>query len=265
MYPHPLFLGITLYDLCVAIGAIGALLLFRLLADKLRLSAKKTNLALSGGVLGIAFGLFTAVLVQAFYNYMAGEAFAISAHTGSTFYGGLLGGIVAFLAVYLGVGARVLPAGEAKKSVAQVSSMAACSIAAAHALGRVGCFFAGCCHGLATDAWYGVYMLTAGARVLPTQLIEALFLIALCAFLCYRVLRGKTDGFFFYLTSYGVFRFFLEYLRGDYRGASLVSFLTPSQLIALVAVGVGISYYLLTDQKAVEAKKENQAPEGEEP
>lgn len=259
MYPYPLFWGITLYDLFVALGAIGALLLFRLLSDKRRLSAKQTNLALVGGVLGIAFGLFTAVLVQAFYNYMAGEAFALVENTGSTFYGGLLGGIAAFLAVYLGGGARLLPVGEAKKSLGQVSSMAACSITAAHALGRIGCFFAGCCHGFVTDAWYGVYMPTAGARVLPAQLIEALFLSALCAFLCYRVLRGKTDGFALYLTAYGVFRFFLEYLRGDYRGASLVSFLTPSQLIALLAVGVGIFYYLLTEQKAGDATEGEEA------
>ena len=80
MYPYPLLFGITLYDLSIALGAAGALLLFRLLSDKLRLSAKKTNLALVGGIAGIVFGLFTAVLVQAFYNFMAGEAFGFSAY-----------------------------------------------------------------------------------------------------------------------------------------------------------------------------------------
>ncbi|MBQ8859696.1 MAG: prolipoprotein diacylglyceryl transferase [Clostridia bacterium] len=252
MYSHELFLGITLYDLCVAIGAVVAFLLFRLLSDRLHLSARVTNLALVGGVVGIAIGLGAATLLQAFYNFMAGEAFAIVENTGSTFYGGLIGGIVGFLAVYLGGGARRLPKGAARASLSLVASMAACSIAAAHGIGRIGCFFAGCCHGIVTEAWYGIYMPAVGARVLPTQLIEAIFLFALAALLYTRAARGKRDGFFLYLTAYGVFRFFLEYLRGDYRGASLVSFLTPSQLIALLMVAVGISYYLLSESKKTE-------------
>ena len=258
MYPNALFFGITLYDLCLALGAVAALVLFRILSDKTHLSARKNNLALVGGLCGFGLGLFTATLLQAFYNYMAGEPFAIVANTGATFYGGLVGGIAAFLAIYLGAGARLLPKGEAKASLAEVSSMAACSITAAHALGRVGCFFAGCCHGVVKDSVFAVYMPTVGARVLPTQLYEAIFLVALCALLCYRVLRGKHDGFFLYLTAYGFFRFFIEYLRGDYRGASLVSFLTPSQLVALLMVAVGISYYLLSDQKKAEQADESE-------
>ena len=262
MYPNELFFGITLYDLFVALGAAAALVLFRLLSDRLHLSARKTNLALLGGALGFVLGLGAATLLQAFYNWMAGEDFAIVANTGATFYGGLIGGTAVFLAVYLGLGARLLPAGEAKASVGTVSAMAACSIAVAHAIGRIGCLFAGCCHGIYTDSFAGVYMPAAGGTVLPTQLYEAIFLLFLGALLCYRVLRGKTDGFFFYLTAYGFFRFFLEYLRGDYRGASLVSFLTPSQLVALLMVAVGMSYYLLTEQKKSE-KKQDSTEEGE--
>ena len=35
---------------------------------------------------------------------------------------------------------------------------------------------------------------------------------------------------------YGIWRFFLEYARADYRGTTLVSFLTPSQLTAVAMV-----------------------------
>ena len=261
MYPNQLFFGITLYDLLVALGAAMALVVFRLLSDRLHLSAKKTNLALFGGVIGFLVGLGAAVLLQAFYNYMAGEAFAIAENTGSTFYGGLLGGTLGFLAIYLGAGSRLLPPKEARESLPIVSSAAACSIAVAHAMGRIGCFFAGCCHGIETDSVFGIYMPSVGARVLPTQLIESAFLFALFALLFVRCARGKQDGFFLYLTAYGVFRFFIEYLRGDYRGASLVSFLTPSQLVALLMVAVGISYYLLSDQKKAEAEADAVAEE----
>lgn len=261
MYPNELFFGITLYDLCLALGVVAALVVFRLLSDKLSLSAQKTNLALGGGLVGVFLGLGTATLLQAFYNFMAGEGFVIAKNTGATFYGGLLGGILGFLAVYLLGGARLLPKGEAKATLPLVSSLAACSIAVAHGIGRVGCFFAGCCHGV--ESPFGIYLPAVGARVLPTQLIEALFLFALAAFLANRALCGKQNGFFLYLTAYGVFRFFLEYLRGDYRGASLVSFLTPSQLVALLMVGVGIVYFLLEDKKPRPNREEvnGEAPE----
>ena len=195
MYPNALFFGITLYDLCLALGAVAALVLFRILSDKTHLSARKTNLALVGGLCGFGLGLFTATLLQAFYNYMAGEPFAIVANTGATFYGGLVGGIAAFLAIYLGAGARLLPKGEAKASLAEVSSMAACSIAAAHALGRIGCFFAGCCYGIPYDGIGAVvYHETPGntplgVALLPVQLIESVLLFLL--FLLLTVLYFK--------------------------------------------------------------------------
>ncbi len=251
MYPYYIFGQFDLYLICITLGAAGCLLLFRLLADRARLSTRLTNLALGGGVAGLSAGLGFAVLFQAFYNFLAGYGFTLDKETGATFYGGLIGGIGAFLAVYF-LGGRLLRDGAYKEDFSLVSSMAACSITLAHACGRIGCFFAGCCHGQVTDAWYGVYMPAVGAKVIPTQLIEAVFLAALSAFLILRVLRGRRDGFPIYLVAYGFFRFFLEFLRGDYRGASPVAFLTPSQFTALILTAVGMLFLLLPKKKGEE-------------
>ena len=251
MYPYYIFGQFDLYLICITLGAAACLLLFRLLADRVRLSTPLTNLALGGGVAGIAAGLGTAVLFQAFYNLLAGYDFSLDGETGATFYGGLIGGIAAFLAVYF-FGGRLLHVGALREEFPRVTSLAACSITLAHACGRIGCFFAGCCHGRETDAWYGVYMPAVGARVIPTQLIEAVFLAALCAFLIFRALREKKDGFPVYLVTYGFFRFFLEFLRGDYRGASPVSFLTPSQFTALILTAAGMLLLLLPKKKGEE-------------
>lgn len=239
MYPYKLFGEFDLYLICLVVGAAGCLLLFRHLSERVGLSARLSNLSLIGGVVGIALGYGCAVLVQSLYDFLAAGVFILDDSTGATFYGGLIGGILGFLAVYLIGGRYLCPDRAHLAAMPTVSSLAACCITAAHACGRVGCFFAGCCHGHATDAWYGVYMPAAGAKVLPTQLIEAVFLAALCAFLIWRLLRGRRDGFALYLTVYGAFRFFIEYLRGDYRGASPIDFLTPSQFVALLFVAVG--------------------------
>ena len=248
MYPYYIFGQFDLYLICITLGAAACLLLFRLLADRVRLSTRLTNLALGGGVAGLAAGLGFAVLFQAFYNFLAGYGFSLDKETGATFYGGLIGGIGAFLAVYF-LGGRLLRDGAYKQEFPRVAAMAACSITLAHACGRLGCFFAGCCHGRVTDAWYGIYMPAVGERVIPTQLIETLFLTALCAFLILRVLRGGQDGFPIYLVAYGFFRFFIEFLRGDYRGASPISFLTPSQFTALILTAVGMLLLLLPQKK----------------
>lgn len=256
MYPYKLFGDFDLYLICLVAGAAGALLLFRYLSERTGLSARVTNLALSGGVLGIALGYGAAVLFQAFYDFLATGEFLLNSDTGATFYGGLVGGILAFLAVYFGGGHFLLPTHEHIAAFPQTASLAACSITLAHACGRVGCFFAGCCHGNETDAWYGIYMPAAGTTVVPTQLLEALFLAALCAFLIFRALHGARDGFPLYMTVYGVFRFFFEYLRGDYRGASPVWFLTPSQFIALLMVAVGILLLLREPKKPAAGERD---------
>ena len=45
--------------------------------------------------------------------------------------------------------------------------------------------------------------------------------------------------------AYGVWRFFIEYLRDDYRGTTLVSALTPSQLTAVIMVASGAALMAL--------------------
>lgn len=48
-----------------------------------------------------------------------------------------------------------------------------------------------------------------------------------------------------YLMAYGVFRFAIEYVRDDYRGASGVAFLTPSQLTAVLLAIFGAALIVL--------------------
>jgi prolipoprotein diacylglyceryltransferase len=119
----------------------------------------------------------------------------------------------------------------------------------AHAFGRIGCFFAGCCHGPETDAWYGIYMYATSlgkkATVVPTQLYEAIFLFALCA-VCFLLVWKKKfrHNLSVYLIAYGIFRFCLEFVRADDRGQFLGS-LTPSQFWSIVMIIAGIALIFL--------------------
>lgn len=244
MYPYDIIPGFDLYALFYTLALISALLILRLLGDKLGLETKMYNFVLAVGVFAIICGYLCSILTQSYYDYLETGVFRFG--TGMTFYGGLLGGIISFVAVYFTVGVRIFREDKLwYRRVPMLENIAACCVAFAHATGRVGCFFAGCCHGKPTDAWYGTYHVNLGYRAVPTQLFEAIFLYALFAFLLYRILHGHSDGHIIYLIAYGVWRFMIEYLRGDDRGMSFLPPLTPSQLLAIFFVAAGIVIYVM--------------------
>lgn len=112
----------------------------------------------------------------------------------------------------------------------------------AHTFGRIGCWCGGCCYGGETDFFLGVYYPPAGAVVHPTQLYEATFLFISFIVFCFFVKKYATEK---YLVSYAVWRFFVEFLRGDSRGASPFGFLTPSQFMSIVMiVGAVIIFFI---------------------
>ncbi len=255
MYPYEIIFGLDLYQICFAVGFFCCLLYFRFWADRRDFSARFQNLCIIAAVVAVVVGIGSAILTQAFYNYVEDGKFAVTNSTGATFYGGLIGGAAIFLLVYFIGGAYLLPKGETKKHFVPLSEIAGGSIALAHGFGRLGCLFAGCCHGAVTDAWYGIYHVTIGAKTVPVQLFEALFLFALVAFLTYRLHKGQHGNLALYLAIYAIWRFFLEYFRHDDRGQTVISFFTPSQLTAVILFVVGIALLLLEDYWREKQKK----------
>lgn len=242
MYPYKIFGDFDLYSILITLGAIGCLVLVRLLADRSKLSDRLTNLTLASGIFGMALGYGGAVLFQAFYNFLASGEFVLG--SGATFYGGLIGGACGFLACYF-LGGHIFCREERPAAhFFTVASLAACAIPFAHGFGRLGCLAVGCCYGLPTDAWYGIYMQNLGYAVIPTQLIEALFLFLLCGLLVCLTLRRTRGVFALYLGAYGVFRFLIEFLRGDPRGEAPIALFTPSQFTALLLLFVAAALYL---------------------
>jgi len=162
------------------------------------------------------------------------------------FYGGLLFG-TAF--VFLYCRRRGLPFGR-------VADVLAAPLALAHAFGRLGCFAAGCCFGVATGQpvpWYAVVFHDEAARTIgtplgvplhPVQLYEAGSNLLLFLVLLWLFLRRPPDGNVaaVYLLLYAGTRFLWEFLRADERG--FLGPLSTSQWLAL-AVAAATTAILL--------------------
>ena len=130
------------------------------------------------------------------------------------------------------------------------------AVALGHTFGRIGCFCAGCCYGLPTNAFWGVKFFHAQAlaplnlRLHPTQLYEAGGTFGIFVFLYWLYHRSLPEGEIsgMYLFLYGLLRFHIEFLRGDDRGGYLI-WLSPSQWVALLSIAIGIGLLMSRHRK----------------
>ena len=157
---------------------------------------------------------------------------------GSVFYGGLIGGMIS---AGIAIKAKKYPADL-------ITDVAAPSVALFHAFGRIGCFLGGCCYGIESDFGFvfthSLNESANGVRRLPVQLFESGFEFILFAVLSILLRKEKLKGrlFSLYLVLYGIFRFIIEYFRGDtYRG--FIFGISTSQFISIFVV-LGASVYL---------------------
>lgn len=240
MYPDKIFGFFHLYGLMIGLGLIVGFAVLFYGAKKKKLNEKMTDFVFYNGIFSIAFGFGAAALFQATYNYIENPSAGFDFDGGITFIGGLIGGIVFFLAVYFAMRKR-LPA-----SLTDYLSLAPCVILVAHAFGRVGCFFAGCCYGKPTDSFLGVQFPNLPGPVHATQLYEAAFLFALFGISFWLYMKKDfKQNLSLYLFAYGIFRFLIEFLRDDDRGQLLG--LPPSQFWAIVMVAASVGVYFLVE------------------
>lgn len=197
-----------------------------------------------------------------------------------------LGGLIAAVAVDLGyVFWKKLP-------VWRLGDAFAPGLVIGHALGRVGCFFSGCCYGgIAEHSPFALRFpkiidrgevvfsyayhdhvhsglipptATASLPVLPSQLFEAGSNVAICLVLLWLWRRRSFSGqiFISYLLLYGAARFLLEYTRGDAaRGLWFGGAVSTSQLVSLGLILAGaILWPILSSRPSNRAEAEPSAP-----
>lgn len=235
----------------MALALISAILFSYLRTKKAGLDPDKL---LNVAIFAIGIGMVGAYLFYIFVTYSPREIFASIADGsfrvfksgGLVFYGGfIVGALTAYIAC------RVQ-----KLKFSDYAAVVVPSIPLAHALGRIGCFFAGCCYGKVMQSAISVFYTDpiggapVGVPVFPVQLVEAaLNIIIFVILLVYTRRRMKSaTGFFLYLAMYAVVRFVLEYLRADeIRGIFLG--LSTSQWISITMLIIGVLGFVVLKHK----------------
>ena len=130
------------------------------------------------------------------------------------------------------------------------------AIAIGHAIGRIGCFLAGCCHGKVAshEAWYTVVFpvdahsfAPAGIALYPTQLMEVLgeMLIFLALVILRKFKRFDGQIFAIYAMLYAILRSCIEIFRGDLeRGFVIEPWISTSQFVSMFVFAIGLGMYL---------------------
>jgi phosphatidylglycerol:prolipoprotein diacylglycerol transferase len=144
------------------------------------------------------------------------------------------------------------------------------AIALGHVVGRLGCFFAGCCYGRPTSLPWGVtfhdpfaasYVGTPlGVSLHPTQLYEAGAELLILGVLLVTEKRGRSfpgRTFWAYMLLYGISRFVIEFFRGDERG--MILGLSTSQFISVVLVPLSLAMLVWLKRQSQAAVEADQA------
>jgi phosphatidylglycerol---prolipoprotein diacylglyceryl transferase len=248
MHPILFHLGsapIYTYGVLVATSFLAGLFCARLQAAKAGLNPDRIwNFAIYGILIALVSSkVWLLVSEWGYYIANPGQIFGITTlQSAGTFYGGVAGGIV-WTTLY----SRVT-----KLPILAVLDVCAAPVALGHAIGRIGCFVAGCCYGKATSLPWGVRFTSPTAAQIagtplnislhPTQLYEAAVEFVNFLLLIWLGKRqrfsGQLIGAFFML--YGIERGAIEFLRDDPgRGMIFHDTVSLMQIISLAFILAG--------------------------
>src|SRR3954452_2969884 len=254
MFPKLITVGsfyIPTYGVLVALGFLAGLTVALRLTKRVGLASENvTNLAVycaMAGILGAKLFMFLFDFGDYFRN--PGQIFTLETlQAAGVFHGGLIAALI-FAAVY--IRRQGLPALKTMDAFAP-------GIAIGQAVGRSGCFAAGCCWGRQCDLPWGVRFRSNFASPVPlnetlhpVQLYESFADFAIFVFLYRKFGSGEKNGAIigYYLVLYSIARFIIEFYREHEQ--SLVGPFSITQWLALGLLIVGAAFLLRSSTQDV--------------
>lgn len=231
------------YAFCMGAGLLMTLLGMLFLRRK-----KQENLGnvyylvMYGFILGFVFGHVLSLFINMDYTQerlkVGATWFGLLTETQAfSFHGAVVGGL---LAVWI-------YAKEYKVPMVKIFDFVALFAPMYYAIGRVGCFLAGCCRGTETQSILGVAFPDEMNPLIfrhPVQLYDSFLNMMLFLFLLEFSQKKKYDGqvFLMFLLFNSAIRFFVEYFRWGVSAQVMFGVITQAQLASLVIIAVSVYF-----------------------
>lgn len=239
------------YNLLVGVAIAVAMLYLHYDSSYKSLKENEKNRVQAALLMALLFGFLGAYLLDAYTQNISLKWENLN-EIGLTFYGGFISGLVVFSLLIL----------QSSVSLLKTLNNFTPAFCLAHSIGRIGCFFAGCCFGAPTLLPTGVAFpenslaqihFQENIVVHPTQLYESFFIFTI--FLVVKQVHVRSK-FLLYMLSYAVFRFFVEFIRADNRGSVFeYTVLSPSQIIALFVFVIATGVIIYKNTNFIKPKK----------
>ncbi|MBI3405178.1 MAG: prolipoprotein diacylglyceryl transferase [Acidobacteria bacterium] len=244
MHPVLFHLGpVTIHTYGVLV-ATGVLLALFLCESRARVAGVPPDRVWNLGIYMVLAGILGSklwLLIQDYDYYWKDPRRILETATlqaAGAYYGGLFAAVVV----------AVVYARRAHLKFLPLADIYSAPLALGHAVGRIGCFTAGCCWGKETALPWAVTFhdsyaanlvgVPLGVHMHPVQLYESALDFLLFGFLLWLTRRQKFAGQVFaaYIALYGVIRFATEFFRGDPDRTML--FNRSLSLMQVVSVGL---------------------------
>lgn len=242
---HPILTVLEVGDVVRPIGtygvliALGILLCTVLTARAAARAREDVGAAVASVGFVVAGGLAGAFLLNVVVEgFATGDPlYGVRESPGLVFYGGPIGGFVAGALTARPLGVPFL----------KLADLMVPALPAAHAVGRLGCFFGGCCYGARYDGplsvVYANHPFVAPLARHPAPLYEAALLLLLAFALALTPVRRAGSGarLGLYAAGYAIIRALTETVRGDaVRGVWFGGAVSTSQLLSVGIFAFGV-------------------------
>jgi phosphatidylglycerol:prolipoprotein diacylglycerol transferase len=168
------------------------------------------------------------------------------------------GGLVFYGGVLLAVPTAIWYVKKNGLGIWRTADLFAPSIAIGHALGRLGCFSAGCCYGKTAESipWAVTFtnpdsLARIGVPLHPTQLYESAgeFINFLILITLRKNKSFNGQLFMVYMLFYSVLRFIVEFFRGDVSRGFITNQLSVSQGISIIMFLAAVAGLIVLKRK----------------
>ena len=193
------------YSFFIFLAIIAGCLIYWLEARKIKSNNENTFYLLISALIAGAIGSKIPIIILYWNQIFSSPQGLEILVSGRSILGGLIGGTIG-----------VLYMKSRLKIKERRGNIFAPAIALGMALGRLGCFFRGCCFGKPTNLPWAINF---GDGILrhPTQIYESIFMLGMFFYLNWKKKKNPKPGQLFdiLIIGYLTFRFFIEFIRAE--------------------------------------------------